>query len=415
MLKRKLKPERLNDISIDVPVDWEIRKLEEVAREVSERGGTSAIPVLSMTKYDGFVPSLEYFKKRIFSRSTHNYKVVKKGQFAYSTIHLDEGAIGLLQEFEIGLISPMYTVFEADTSIIDLSFFEYKLSHDETIRIYGQLGQGSVDRRKSISFDKFKNIQIALPPILEQQHIAVILSSLDALIQISSQVLKQLETVKRGMMQQLLTRGKEKKLSEIVIKNGLQTGPFGSQLKASEYTETGVPVVMPQNIKNTFIDEKIIARVSHQVTERLEKHQLQSGDILFSRRGDLSKIALIQKNQTGWLCGTGCLRARLDKSVNPAYLILFLQQTEVISWLQENAVGQTMPNLNTSILGLLPLRIPTLEEQQRIVTILSSFDARIRLEKDYKTSLETLKKGLMQQLLSGKLDAREITILEGKT
>jgi type I restriction enzyme, S subunit len=432
MLKRKLKAEKLNDISIDVPVDWEIRKLEEVAREVSERGGTSAIPVLSMTKYDGFVPSLEYFKKRIFSRSTHNYKVVKKGQFAYSTIHLDEGAIGLLQEFEIGLISPMYTVFEADTSIIDLSFFEYKLSHDETIRIYGQLGQGSVDRRKSISFDKFKNIQIALPPILEQQRIAVILSSLDVLIQISSQVLKQLETVKRGMMQQLLTRGmptknrkfKPTELGEIPLEWEVKTlkdlgkwsgGGTPSKQKPKFWENGTIPWISP---KDMYTREIVDAQdwITEEAVKASATNVYPVGSVLVvTRSGVLRHTLPIARLKRLAAVNQDLKVLVVNSNIDSKYVHYFLESSSAQILQACVKPGTTVESIETMLLLAFPIPLPSLEEQQRIVTILSSFDARIRLEKDYKTSLETLKKGLMQQLLSGKLDAREITILEGKT
>ncbi len=73
-----------------------------------------SLPVYSVTKHDGFVPSVEYFKKQVFSRDLSSYRVVEPGQFAYATIHLDEGSIGIAPER--CLISPMYTVFTHDAA-----------------------------------------------------------------------------------------------------------------------------------------------------------------------------------------------------------------------------------------------------------------------------------------------------------
>ena len=96
----------------------ELRRIGSFANSITRKNldEDSSADVYSVTKYDGFVRSLDYFKKQVFSRDLSTYKIVRKGEFAYSTIHLDEGAIGLLEDEE-ALISPMYTVFQVDKSV----------------------------------------------------------------------------------------------------------------------------------------------------------------------------------------------------------------------------------------------------------------------------------------------------------
>ena len=96
----------------------EFRRIGSFAKLVTRknRNNNSSADVYSVTKYDGFVRSLDYFNKQVFSRDLSTYKIVKKGEFAYSTIHLDEGSIALFKEDE-ALISPMYTVFKVDESV----------------------------------------------------------------------------------------------------------------------------------------------------------------------------------------------------------------------------------------------------------------------------------------------------------
>jgi type I restriction enzyme S subunit len=90
----------------------------------------------------------------------------------------------------------------------------------------------------------------------------------------------------------------------------IQTGPFGSQLHESDYSTEGIPVVMPKDIIEGQIVTDSIARVSPSHVERLSRHKLRSGDIVYGRRGDIGRQALIRREQEGWLCGTGCLRLR---------------------------------------------------------------------------------------------------------
>lgn len=163
----------------------------------------------------------------------------------------------------------------------------------------------------------------------------------------------------------------------IVAQKGLQTGPFGSQLKAEEYTESGVPVVMPKDIFAGKIVSDDIARISEEKARKLAKHMILPGDIIFPRRGDLGRIAVAEDENKGWLCGTGCLRARLKENVDTYYIHQYVQLETVKQWLESNALGQTMPNLNTEIIGNLPVYLVTKREQTAIAELLSTWDEAI--------------------------------------
>ncbi|WP_409524518.1 restriction endonuclease subunit S [Nitrincola sp. MINF-07-Sa-05] len=166
-------------------------------------------------------------------------------------------------------------------------------------------------------------------------------------------------------------------LANLVVSKGLQTGPFGSQLKAEEYTEDGIPIVMPKDIYGGKIKTDTIARTSIEKAKSLQKHFLQEGDILFPRRGDLGRIAVASKDNEGWICGTGCIRARLSEEVLPKYIHQFVLMPQVVRWLENNALGQTMLNLNTTIIGELPVYAPPMETQESIADALHTWDNAI--------------------------------------
>lgn len=169
-------------------------------------------------------------------------------------------------------------------------------------------------------------------------------------------------------------------LGELCAKSGgsVQTGPFGSQLHASDYVIEGIPSVMPQNIGDNVISELEIARIRESDALRLAKYRLRTGDIVYSRRGDVEKRALVRDHQGGWLCGTGCLRVRFGDGATDAAFISYLLGTEdARAWIVRHAVGATMPNLNTSILSSVPLRIPVLSTQRAIGEVLGALDDKI--------------------------------------
>ncbi|MDW3048251.1 restriction endonuclease subunit S [Vibrio sp. Vb1554] len=188
-----------------------------------------------------------------------------------------------------------------------------------------------------------------------------------------------------------------------VCSGSLQTGPFGSQLHAHEYTDEGVPVLMPKDLINYRANNESAAKIPEHRADDLKKHTLQSGDLLFSRRGDVARFALIESDYPRSLCGTGCLKATPNKAHSPLFLSYFLQKNAVKKWLEQNAVGQTMPNMNTAILAELPLMVASSrEEEDKIAKILSTWDKAISTtEKLIETSMQQ-KKALMQQLLTGK-------------
>ncbi|MBC8524587.1 MAG: restriction endonuclease subunit S [Chlorobium phaeobacteroides] len=196
-------------------------------------------------------------------------------------------------------------------------------------------------------------------------------------------------------------------LGDIVIPKGIQTGPFGSQLKAEEYTEDGVPVVMPKDICSGYLTSSFISRVSQSKANKLKKHQIKEGDIIFPRRGDLRRIGVARKDNTGWICGTGCLRARLNSVVHSDFLHQYVLLDSVGKWLERNALGQTMLNLSTDIISNLPLTLPLLSEQKAIADLLSAWDEAIEKAERLIQEKERRFRWLLRELISEPRNTRK--------
>jgi type I restriction enzyme, S subunit len=88
--------------------------------------------------------------------------------------------------------------------------------------------------------------------------------------------------------------------------NGIQTGPFGSQLHQSDYTEEGVPVVMPKDIINFRISVDDIARIPESLADSLGRHRMQEGDVVYGRRGDIGRHGFISRRQAGFAARAAC-------------------------------------------------------------------------------------------------------------
>ncbi|MCG5463443.1 restriction endonuclease subunit S [Micromonospora sp. MED01] len=181
---------------------------------------------------------------------------------------------------------------------------------------------------------------------------------------------------------------------------GIQTGPFGSQLHASDYVPAGIPSVMPQNIGDNVILEDGIARINNNDAQRLSRYLLSEGDIVYSRRGDVERRALVRSHQDGWLCGTGCLRVRLAGSAEPKFISYYLGHPEVRSWIVRHAVGATMPNLNTAILSGVPVVVPPANTQRVVGEVLGALEDKIAVNSRILATATELAVAHGQRLLS---------------
>jgi type I restriction enzyme, S subunit len=203
--KEFIKSDTLSPKHDSYPSDWAYLHIREVANEISVRcSGQDNIRVLSCTKYDGLVDSLAYFKRKVFSDDTSNYKVVKKGQFAYATNHIEEGSIGLLESVGQGLVSPMYTVFETNKNVFP-SFLYKVLKTDKYIHIFKSNTEGSINRRGGLRWREFSNIRIPLPTLEEQKKTAQTIDLAEKEIKLLTKQMEKLKYQKKGLMQKLLT------------------------------------------------------------------------------------------------------------------------------------------------------------------------------------------------------------------
>jgi type I restriction enzyme S subunit len=207
------------------------------------------------------------------------------------------------------------------------------------------------------------------------------------------------------------------RLDEIASKSrgSIRTGPFGSQLHKSDYQTFGTPVVMPTNLTSGEIVEDGIARVGVEIVERLNNHVMKEGDIVYGRRGDIGRKALVGPDEEGWLCGTGCLRISIrSPECPPIYLFHYLDRQNIREWIAARAIGATMPNLNTSILGEVEVLVPTKSIADLVVRTLTPTTSRIRLNRRKNKTLAALRHLLLPKLISGELRVKDAEGLLGR-
>lgn len=179
-------------------------------KEVSERNKDLKVTrVLSVTNSRGFINQSEQFDRVVASEDASNYKIVRKGQFAYNPSRVNVGSLDLLKNFEEGILSPMYVVFETIPTKLNSNFLYYHLKSFWFSGHISMFVQGSV--RDSLAFDGLSGMKFFIPSIEEQTAIANVLQCADDELQLLKKKLEQLKEQKKGLMQVLLTGKKRLK------------------------------------------------------------------------------------------------------------------------------------------------------------------------------------------------------------
>jgi type I restriction enzyme S subunit len=184
----------------------------------------------------------------------------------------------------------------------------------------------------------------------------------------------------------------------------IRTGPFGTLLKASEYsTSDGVPLISVGEIGTGRINvTERTPLVPEAVIRRLPQYLLRHGDIVFGRKGAVERSAIVTEKENGWFLGSDGIRVRLQRECDPFYLAWQFQRSKLQAWLLQNATGTTMASLNQTTLGRVQIPYPPPTEQRTIATVLSDVDALLNALERLITKKRDLKRAAMQQLLTGK-------------
>ena len=190
----------------------------------------------------------------------------------------------------------------------------------------------------------------------------------------------------------------EKPLKNLCVpEQGVQTGPFGSQLHKRDYVRDGTPIITVEHLGENRIIHQNLPLVSDADKKRLSRYSLQVGDIVFSRVGSVDRRSLVRREEEGWLFSGRCIRVRPDTNrIYPEYLAYFFGLKEFRNHINSIAFGATMPSLNTQLLSEIVVTYPPLPQQRAIAHILGTLDDKIELNRRMNETLEAMAQALFK-------------------
>jgi len=188
--------------------------------------------------------------------------------------------------------------------------------------------------------------------------------------------------------------------------NSFVDGPFGSNLKTTEYSDEGIRLIQLQNIGDGFWIDNNRKFIPPRKFEELKRHAAYPGDIVIAKMADpLARACLIPSVAERFVVVADCIRLAPDLSqYDPRYLVHAVNHRDVRSQAEQKSTGTTRERINLSKLKTLELWIPPLLEQHRIAEILDAAEEAIRQAERLIAKLRAVKAGLLADLLTYGLD-----------
>ena len=307
-------------------------------------------------------------------------------------------------------------------------FLAYLLQQDKTQKaISTECFSGSTNQVE-LNKGALSRLALTLPPLPEQRKIAAILSSVDDAIEKTQAVIEQVQVVKKGLMQELLTRGlpgrhtkfKQTEIGEVpeewevlrlqALGKGdgrpvLRTGPFGSSLKTEHFTDRGTPVLNIQCLGEGEILEDGLFYVDDQKAQELTEYRVAEGDLVFSRVADVGRSVVIPREAEGWIISSNLMRISPNPNVVDPHFLMYsiVGSGAVVRQIEGVTAKGGRAVVSSLILNGLVFPIPALEEQRVIASSLQAVEQRVRTERFHTQRLAGVKSALMSVLLTGEV------------
>jgi type I restriction enzyme, S subunit len=395
MSEHKLKPSELN---LEIPIEWDEVPIGDVFAERREANRPD-LELLAITSSRGVVKRDELEKRDTSNPDKAKYLRIAPNDIGYNTMRMWQGVSGV-SPYE-GIISPAYTVCIPNQKI-DTRFAAYLFKFPPMVQVFRRFSQGLVDDTLSLKFDTFAKIKMPLPPLLEQQRISRALQRLDVTLEVARELELQARRLREIAMQTFLETQEMNfvRIGSIArVAQGYTFKPRHQGNSTGQYLYAKVSDMTRNGNERTILDAA--NWVNEDVLEEMKYTPFPKNTIIFPRVGAalrtnkkriLGQDSLIDDN----------LIAIIVENLDLCDSFYFLEWLETID-LAKFANDGPLPSITRSTIQNSLIPIPPLPEQQRIVTILETFDARLTTAKDYISQLETLKQKLLQALLTGQV------------
>jgi type I restriction enzyme S subunit len=405
-----------------VPEGWREVRLGDVADRLTRRNSVGNSNVLTISAQQGLVSQEHYFNRRVASRDLDDYFLLRRGDFAYSKSSsqgFPAGAIKRLVQHEDGVVSPLYICFAARSiDAVNADFLAYYLESEAFYRPLSAVAQQGARAHGLLNVrpDDFFGLPLVLPPLDEQRRIAAVLQAADDAVAAAEAVIAQTEKVKRGLVEQLLTRGmpgrhtrfKMTEIGEVpesweVVQLGdVAEVTTGFAFKSEWFVDGGVPLIRMSNLRGGRLALENAKYLPREFLELYSRYVLAPGDFVFGLSGSLANFATVDSHDPPTL-----LNQRVGRFVAHGIDARFLRRVYLAERVQREVVqragGAAQLNISPKQIEEILLPVPPAGEQIEVVELLDAEESMATAARAAAAAARCVRDGLAADLLTGRV------------
>lgn len=389
----------------ELPAEWELSRLGTLYATRNCKVSDEDYAPLSVTM-GGVVPQLSHVAK---SDDHANRKLVQKGDFVINSRSDRRNSCGFAPSD--GSVSLINTVC-IPRSGFDSRYFGYLFDSEQWADEFYSWGHGIVADLWTTNWNEMKRIMLPVPPLDEQQRIADYLDAkcaeIDRAIEAAEKSIKEYESYRRSLVTYGTTcKRTSKRVRLRNLCSRIFDGPFGSHLKSTDYIDEGIRVVRLENLKYMRFDDSKQSFISHEKYKTISRHTVTPDDLIMATfvAKEVQVVELPSYVEFA-VNKADCVGLRLNGIACKRFVQYALSSNAVLGYLQGQLHGTTRGRVNTSQIKTIPLALPPLDEQRRIVDYLDDkcvqIDRAIAAKQAIIADLKAYKQSLIYEVVTGK-------------
>lgn len=400
-----------------LPVDWQAKRLSEVATELTERAGQDKYETVSISAGIGFVNQAEKFGKELSGKQYEKYIVLHQGDFSYNKGNSKtspQGCIYRLNDRETAAVPNVFESFRIEGQNADY-YEQLFLSGFLNKQLYSKINRGvRDDGLLNLTGKDFYSCIVPVPPIAEQKKIAEILAQCDKVIELKKRNIAEMTTEKEGLLNSVFPKigfnlpttrfpqfsepWKTKKIGE------LTQVLSASRVHKEEWKNEGVPFFRSSDVVAAFKgEENKKAFISPELFEKLASvsGKPEQGDLFITGGGSVGMPYIVPNNNPLYSKDADLIWIKRCKELNPYFVFTYFTSPEYKKYLSSIAHTGTISHYTIEQVKATPIMFPTIEEQNKIEQLFKHIDTLIRNCQKELAEAITMKCALSQLLLTG--------------
>lgn len=380
--------------------EWKKVKLGNLLEEYCERNDNQKYKAVAVGKYG--IRKREDIYSKDLSKDISKNKIIKK-----DTLTIGMGStqidIGILTEDDIFCVSPAYTTYKIKKC--NSKFLEYYLEYLNP-KLSDLFMIVSARQGKNVDKDGMLRHEVMIPPIEEQEKIVKILKNIDSII---NKYEKLLEEKNQFIKSQFVEMFGKENWKKVELKS---VAEVKGRVGWKGYTKSDLRSEGPLVLGATHLRDDGLLDLTEPVFLSEEKYEespeimVKTNDLIFAQRGSLGKIGLVNDN-IGKATINPCVLILRPFNINPEFFRMLLIMEYDNGNLERLNSGSTIPMISQKTIGEYKIIMPSIELQNQFEKIVNKTDKQKLLLDKQKQNYEKLKKGLMQQLLTGKIRVKK--------